>query len=206
MKFLFLLEGKNDLIFLKEIIANNTHSSISPIFYSNRGNKSSKKNQETDMLRNLCSYGSNYNLLVKEEEGRSVVINLFINLVVNFLPLNNNLCATVLFDHDSRDPDVDIQSINNNIKSRTSGKFGFEPASSKKRIVEGFYRRDFLLFLYGGQEKFPKASFSFATFDTSLEKVLSKRDTKEKDFLIEKDLKRFGSAIDFQDLINCDLS
>lgn len=203
MKTLILIEGANDSIFLKEIITKTTLIGIRPFFYSNYGKKSAKDDQETVKLRNFCLDSSYHTLFVKEEGGHDFVISLFINVVVNFLLRNHDLCLTVLFDHDSRDPDTEIQKINLDLKARTSGKIGFDHMLSKKKIVDGFYRRDFSLIQYGGQKMNPPPSFSFATFDNSLEQVVSNHCSKPEKYLEEDNFKEFGSTIDLQDLINC---
>lgn len=203
MKKLILVEGRNDGAFLREIISKATHLSISPFFYPNNGLKSEKKDQETVMLRNYCGDDDFHNLFVKEEGGHNFVIGLFINLVVNFLISNKDLCLTVLFDHDSRDPNIEIQKINNDLKAKTGGKITFKQSKPTQKILEGFNRRDFSLVQLMGVKSNNLASFSFATFDTSLEEVVSRYYSKLESDLDESDFKKFASAIDIQDLIPC---
>lgn len=203
MKLLILVEGKNDGIFLRETISRAAHLSISPFFYPNNGLKSKKKDQETVMLRNYFRNDDHHNLLVKEEGGHDFVIGLFINLVVNFLIWNKDLCLTVLFDHDCRDPDTEIQKIENDLKAKTQGKITFKQSNCPLRILNGFNRRDFSLVKLVGAKPCDLASFSFATFDTSLEDVVSKYYSKPAESIDESDFRKFASTINIQDLIPC---
>jgi hypothetical protein len=200
---LILAEGWNDEVFLKEIISNATHLSISPFFYSNNGIKTEKKDQETVMLRKYCSKNNYYNLFVKEEGGKDFVLRLFTNIVINFLVLHKDLCLIVLFDHDGRDPETEIQKIRNDLKAKTGSKIAFESSSPIHKISDGFNRRDFSLVQLRGTKSYDIASFSFATFDTSLEGVVSKHYSKPEEYLCNSDFKEFASTIDIKDIIPC---
>ncbi len=201
MKALILVEGPNDSLFIKEIINRTSSPIIYPIFYPNSGTKSTKKDQETVLLRKFYGAFNPYNLLVKEEGGHDFVINLFVNLAVNFLMTHNDISLTVLFDHDKRNPGDEIKKINSDLKAKNYGKIGFEPICPKRVIINGLHRRDFSLMQYSGGNSRKVSSFSFVSFDVSLEFAVSKFCNKPKMKIKQKDIKSFASRVKFKDLI-----
>lgn len=204
MKALFLVEGENDGIFLQEIISRAGNKRVKPYFYRNDGTKMEKRDQETKLLRQFRRKEDPHNVFVKEEGGHDFVVRLFTNLVVNFLMQSYNLSLTLLFDHDGRDPYQEIQKINNDVKGKTSGKIRFEATPPEKRILNGFYRRDFSLIKQSGGVDRPVNHFSFASFDTSLETVASGYSSKPEQELAAEDIRSLAFRVDLRELLHKD--
>lgn len=202
MKRLILVEGTNDSTFIDVIIKNSSESNITSCFYSNSGTKTKKRDQETILLRKFCNKTPPFSILVKEEGGRYFTINLFINLVVNFLMKYHDIFLIVLFDHDGKEPQKEIENIRNDLKAKTSGKLGFEQASQKRLITGGLYRRDFSLIQYNGNKIQTSTSFSFVSFDVSLEDAVSRFCNKPKNVITKTDIESFASQVNFEALIN----
>ncbi len=202
MKFIILVEGSNDRVFLSEILKRTAAPNIFPLFYPNKGTKSVKKDKETVLLRSFCGNAKSHNLIVKEEGGHDFVIDLFVNLVVNFLMNHDDIYLTVLFDHDGRTPEAEIDKINNDLKAKTSKKIEFKLISPKSRIIEGLYRRDFSLCQHNGDNIREVTKFSFVSFDMSLEYAVSKFCKKSKKGINQNDVIAFASSIKFNDLIS----
>lgn len=75
MKSLVIVEGRNEQIFLENLISDaSVRKDIRPHCYNNIGNTNQKKNQETQEIRKFSGARSPYNLLIKVEGGRSFVI------------------------------------------------------------------------------------------------------------------------------------
>jgi hypothetical protein len=195
------VEGPHDRVFLSEVINRTAPSNISTFFYPNSGTKPEKKDQETVLLRKFSGNSHPYNLLIKEEGGHYFVINLFVNLAVNFLMRYPDISLTVLFDHDRRNPEEEIKKIKNDLKAKTSGKIGFEPISPKRLITDGLHRNDFSLFRYNGSKIRKVTSFSFVGFDVSLEYAVSKFCDKPVKEINQEDTMSFASRVNFKDLI-----
>ena len=201
MKALILLEGNNDGIFLKEIIQNTAFPNIRPNYYKNQGTKPQKKVEETKLLRGFCRKDCEYNLLIKEEGGKGFVLSLFHNVIVNFLIANKNIHLTVIFDHDGNDPTKEIEKINKNLQDKTFGRIELKPAVPKKQIIPGLYSREFFLTINQGKYNRNLTSFSFISFDKSLECEVAKLCHKSENEIDENDIKFFASKIKFNDLI-----
>ena len=75
------------------------------------------------------------------------------------------------------------------------------PADPNKQIISGLYSREFFLTINQGKDNRNLTSFSFISFDKSLECEVAKLCHKSENEIDENDIKFFASKIKFNDLI-----
>ena len=170
MKRLILLEGKNDLHFLKCIFLNSGKNSSEELDeYINEGLKEKKSIAETNKLRSYIK-NSKVNVLAKVENGKQSQRSLFRENCVNFA--SSDLYMTVVFD-------LDQSPINKNIKERIEELKSRHPDLNfvKKKTSQmafGSRRVDFEVTKMFGRNIKTLFDFSFFMFKVSLESIAKK--------------------------------
>ena len=200
MKSLILLEGHNDFIFLEEIIRNSPSHNIKFKHFRNDGNKTQKKSEETVLLRNFAQNNNSYNLLIKEELGKRIVLNLFNNLVINFLAINQGIYLTIILDHDNQNSETAILKLQDDLKAKTSNKLEFKYNNQNREILTGLNYQEYTLFQNSGKDFKNLTNFSIVSFNKSLEFEVSHFCDKPKNKLDEYDIRHFASKIKFDQL------
>ena len=170
MKRLILLEGKNDLHFLKCIFLNSGKNSSEVLDeYINEGLKEKKSIAETNKLRSYIK-NSKVNVLAKVENGKQSQRSLFRENCINFI--SGGLYITVIFDLDRSPMDKNIKERIEELRSRNPTLNFVKKNISSKAF--GCRRVDFAVTLTVGGNVRTLGSFSFFMFEVSLESIAKK--------------------------------
>lgn len=170
MKRLILLEGKNDLHFLKCIFLNSGKTSEELDEYINEGLKEKKSIAETNKLRSYIK-NSKVNVLAKVENGKQSQRSLFREDCVNFI--SSGLYITVIFDLDRSPMDKNINERIEELRSRNPALNFVKKKISSKAF--GCRRVDFAVTLKVGGNVRTLGFFSFFMFEVSLESTAKEK-------------------------------
>ncbi|MHB1440170.1 MAG: hypothetical protein ACYCSO_03840 [Cuniculiplasma sp.] len=164
-----MLEGKNDLHFLRCVFLNSGRNPSAELDeYINEGTKREKSTEETQKLRRYIK-NSKFNVLAKVEIGKQNQRRLFRENCLNFA---SDLYITVIFDLDKSPMDKNIRERIEELRSKNPTlKFMIKKTSP---MVFGSHRVDFVVSKMFGRKSRKLFLFSFFTFEDSLESTAKK--------------------------------
>lgn len=173
MKDIYIVEGVNDYLFLKEIIKNKTQKIKS---YSNDTNQKLKKNRthirsgEKDALNSFTGPYSPHNILIKIENGNKNVFKFLPN-IINITFNKKDIKIITLFDLDSDDADKIFKDVENKITSKILQQGNLQLINMKNDCDLHLHQRTYKL-SKGNQTLF---EINFLAFHSSLETEIYKK-------------------------------
>ena len=123
MKILYLTEGPHDSVFISKILVRCKVCDDSKIYvFKNNGTGYVKRNGETIAIRRFMESHSPYSVLIKEENGKHSLLQLFNSICVNVMIAQDPpLKLVVIYDHDGVPYDKEFEQIRHQIDSSKNG-------------------------------------------------------------------------------------
>ena len=174
MKYLYLVEGKNDCIFLSMILEQNYLIKSSKIkHYLNEGVKDEKRMNESVLIRKFLGEYSPHDVLIKSERGKKNLISLLGKICIYQTQNDWDLKLTTVFDHDGKVPTEEFSAIFTAVRE-THPQLTFELVSDTTFRDVG-HTVSYSILKINGKKRVELNKIHFFCFFESLEKVIERK-------------------------------
>ena len=123
MKIIYLTEGPHDGTFISKILVRSKVCKVADIWtFKNSGTVDGKRKGETNVIRSFMKPSSPHSVLIKVENGKHFLLQLFNSICVNVMIAQDPPPKlVVIFDHDKLSVDKEFENIRQHIKSSKNG-------------------------------------------------------------------------------------
>ncbi len=204
MKILYLTEGLHDRAFISKILVRCKVCDDSQIdAFKNKGTGDVKRDGETRAIRRFMESRSPYSILIKEENGKRSLLQLFNSICVNaMIALDPPPKLVVICDHDGLPADKEFEQIRHQIKSSKNGIDFVQLSRTNHNEIA--HTSVYKLVKKTDSREIVISNIHFFCFFTSLEKTAEKLFGKHPiDYLIDKLSQNFKAEDIFAEVSKC---